>query len=128
MKTKVYELVLYKKGKTEKITLSSYSLSKFLNDFQNSYYEFVSILKHQINKKDEKNNKQNTEKIIYYKAEYSQLYKQHKANKISKQEFIESLNELKKLKENSKNKEIMGREFEAYKKANKIPPYNVSSK
>lgn len=54
MKTKVYELVLYKKGKTEKITLSSYSLSKFLNNFQNSDYEFVSILKHQINKKDEK--------------------------------------------------------------------------
>ncbi len=55
MKTKVYELVLYKKEKIEKITLSSYSLSKFLNDFQNSDYEFVSILKHQINKKDEKN-------------------------------------------------------------------------
>lgn len=131
MKTKVYELVLYKNGETEKITLSSYSLSKFIDDFKDSDYEFVFIkknLKHQIERKEEKDNKLNDEKLIYYKAKYSQLYKQHRANKISLQEFKDSLKELKNLKENSKNKEIMKKEFEAYKKANKIPPYNVSSK
>lgn len=128
MKSKTYKIILYKNGISKEISISSYSLQKLVKDFEINDDEIIIIekdLKWQ-KKHEEKNSKDECEKVKYYKAKYSQLYKQHKSNKISNKQFKDTLQRLKELKTESETKEILEQKFEEYKKTNKILPYNVS--
>lgn len=127
MKSKVYNVIFGNADNLKSCQLTSFSLPKLLNDFIDKDLDTLFIIADpKYSLKEQKEKKEKLPIQTYYKSKYSQLYKQHKANKITDEEYKKILEVLKRFKKDSKNKEEFEYKFEEYKKANNIPPYNVS--
>lgn len=127
MKSKVYNIIYGDINNLKSCRLTTFSLPKFVDDLLKQGTDNIFIVSNpnaSVEKFEEKQRKKEVQ--TYYNSQYSQLYRQHKSNKITDEEFKEILEILKKFKKESNSKEEIEKKFEEYKKANTIPPYSDS--
>ena len=125
---KLYSIQYSEKGKNPiEFFCSEYSVKK-IADFLKEHGYVVHIIEHKrlrAPKKELTNDE--IEKTKYYNSKYSQYYRMYKKGTINKETFEKIKEILKVYKEVYKNKEILEKKFEEYKKTlTIIPQYNVS--
>ena len=124
---KKYKLTyLINKDVQEKIVTSE-QLIKCVKNYIKMDYEVLCItIDPKYIKKIRKIKEEKRLKDKYYNSKYSQLHTLYKSSKLDEQQYITILNKLKEMKNKYKTRNQFEKNFEQYKKANNIPPYNAS--